>query len=377
MYKSIKIKLYPTKLQEKNLFKEINASRFIYNWGIEQKEKYYNDTKEHLNFKMLSKKLTELKKDLKYQWLNEVHSKTLSYSIRNLDLAYKSYFKNGLNKPKFKSKKSNKLYFYKRTDQMNIKKNKIFINKNIGYVKMRDDNRLPKGIFYNTKLFYKCSINYINNKWYMILVMNFEDKNIKLNKDLILGIDLGLKKYATLSNGIVFENFNNIEKIKILENDVKVINNKISNKLNINDNKITNNIKKLYKLRLSKFEKLKNIRIDFIHKITKEIVDLKPIKIVVEDLHIQELQRKSKHISYYISLCNFYSFKEILRYKCLERGIEFVVANKYFASSKICSNCGNKKKFMSLSDRIYRCDKCSLEIDRDLNASINLKNYQN
>lgn len=373
MRKIITIKLYPTKEQEKIMFLSVKASKFAYNWGID-----FMNKKDKDNFKLLSKEFNKFKKLKGNEWLLIPSQKIYIQCFRDLIKAYVNFFKGKFKHPKYKNKLSKKS-FYHRGDTLFIKNNKISLEK-IGWVKFKDNGRLVQGYFWkgnNLQSYYQdLRIKYDNKNWYLSLSIEFPKKDICLNEDLIIGIDLGLKKYATLSNGIIFDNINKSFKVKKLENDIVLLDKKISNKLNINKTNVSNNCRKLIKERQLKYLKLKNIRRTFIHKITKEIVDLRPKKIVIEDLKIQELQKRNKHISKHIRNCNFSIFKETLKYKCLERNIDLIIANKYFASSKICSNCGDKKKHLSLSDRIYKCEKCGLEIDRDLNASINLKNYK-
>ena len=373
MRKIITIKLYPTKEQEKIMFLSIKANKFAYNWGID-----FMSKKDKDNFKLLDKEFNKFKKLKDNKWLLIPSQKIYTQCFRDLKKSFINFFKGNTKYPKYKNRLS-KNSFYHRGDTLFIKNNRISLEK-IGWIKFKDNGRLIQGYFWkgnNLQSYYQdLRIKYDNKNWYLSLSIEFPKKDICLNGDLIIGIDLGLKKYATLSNGIIFDNINKSFKVKKLENDIILLDKRISNKLNISKANVSNNCRKLIKERQLKYLKLKNIRRTFIHKITKKIVDLKPKKIVVENLRIQDLQKKNKHISKYIRNCNFSIFKETLRYKCLERGIEFMVADRYFASSKICSNCGNKKKHLSLSDRIYKCDKCGLEIDRDLNASINLKNYK-
>lgn len=373
MRKIITIKLYPTKEQEKIMFLSVKANKFAYNWGID-----FMNKKDKDNFKLLNKEFNKFKKLKGNEWLLIPSQKIYIQCFRDLKKAYINFFKGNIKHPRYKNKLS-KNSFYHRGDTLFIKDNRISLEK-IGWVKFKDNGRLIQGYFWkgnNLQSYYQnLRIKYDNKNWYLSLSIEFPKKDICLNENLNIGIDLGLKKYATLSNGIVFNNINKSSKVIQLEKDIVLLDRKISNKLNNNKNNISNNCKKLIRERQLKYLKLKNIRRTFIHKITKKIVDLRPKKIVVEDLRIQDLQKKNKHISKYIRNCNFSIFKETLRYKCLERGIKFMVVDRYFASSKICSNCGNKKKHLSLSDRIYKCDKCGLEIDRDYNASINLKNYK-
>ena len=176
-----------------------------------------------------------------------------------------------------------------------------------------------------------------------------------------------------------FKNINKTRAIKALEKRLRRLQRKI-NKKYINNKKgesyiKTSNIIKLEKRIKKLYRKLKNIRQDYIQKVTTSIVKTKPCKIVMEDLNICGMM-KNKHLSKAIQQQNLHEFIRQIKYKCEFNGIEFIQANRFYPSSKTCSCCGSIKKDLKLKDRIYKCDNCGLIIDRDLNASINLANYR-
>ena len=182
---------------------------------------------------------------------------------------------------------------------------------------------------------------------------------------------------AVCSNGMVFKNINKTNQIKKLEKRLKHLQRKVSKKYESNKKGgrylKTNNIKDLEK-RINKLHrKLKNIRLDYTHKCTSTIVKTKPCRIVMEDLNIKGMI-KNKHLSKAIQQQNLYKFIRQIEYKCEWNNIDFVQVDRFYPSSKMCSNCGNIKKDLKLSDRIYKCE-CGLTIDRDFNASLNLANY--
>lgn len=193
--------------------------------------------------------------------------------------------------------------------------------------------------------------------------------------DVSLGVDLGIKNLATVSNGNVYENINKCENIRRIEKHKKKLQRQLSRKYEMNKqgNKFvkTSNILKLqHKISLID-RRLSNIRHTYIHKITKDLVRTKPKRIVIEDLNVKGML-KNKHLAKSIQTCEFGFFRTVLTYKCKYNNIELIIANRFYPSSKTCSCCGNIKKKLSLSERVYECEVCGLEIDRDLNASINL-----
>lgn len=178
---------------------------------------------------------------------------------------------------------------------------------------------------------------------------------------------------------MVFQNINKTQKVRKIKKQLKKLQRQMSRKYEMNrsGNKYikTNNIIKLEK-KINKLQKhLNNIRLDYRHKVTTEIVKIKPFRVVVEDLNVSGMM-KNKHLSKAVQEQSFYETLTMLEYKCNKYGIEFVKADRWFPSSKMCSCCGSIKKQLSLSDRIYKCNECGLVIDRDKNASINLSRYK-
>ena len=197
----------------------------------------------------------------------------------------------------------------------------------------------------------------------------------------VIGIDLGIKTLATCSNGKSYKNINKSSKVKKLEKHLKRKQRQLSRKYEMNKHGKkfikTKNIIKLEKEIKLLYRKLKNIRNNHIHTMTKEIVEQLPQEIVIEDLKVNNL-RKNKHLSKHISKANWYEIRRQLTYKCENRGILLTIADTYYPSSQTCSNCSHrltKQDKLSLSQRTYKCS-CGANIDRDYNASINLKNYR-
>ena len=193
-----------------------------------------------------------------------------------------------------------------------------------------------------------------------------------------LGIDLGVKDLAVCSSGQVYKNINKTSRVRRLKKKLRRLQRKISRKYNKNKKgesyKKTRNIIKSEKKLLKINHRLTNIRTDYIQKTTTEIIKREPSFVVLEDLNVKGMM-KNKHLARAIQEQKLSEFYRILKYKCEWNGIRFITADRFYASSKICSFCGNKKNDLKLSDRTYKCEHCGTVIDRDFNASVNLYKY--
>ena len=390
MIKSFKIGLKPTKEQEELMWKSVGISRFAYNWGINKAQEYREQGRKY-SINDIRKEFRQLKKLEEYKWLNEVSAKVSEESLRNLDKAIKNYFdickkmpyekrvifKNGkiIEKgyPKFKSKKRSNKSFYVRVDTLYFKDGCCNIEK-IGKVKINTKQNIPIGKYSNPY----CVFN--GKKWYIGFGVEINDNqvNIEQNKDLIIGIDLGIKDLAICSNGMVFKNINKTKRIRRLKSKLKHLQRSVSRKYEANKQGKkyikTNNIIKLEKKIALIYKKLADIRNDYIYQSINTILKERPYRIVMEDLNISGMM-KNKHLSKAIAEQCLYKFISIMKYKCEWRGVEFIQADRFYPSSKTCSCCGYIKKDLKLKDRVYICPNCGLEIDRDYNASLNLMNY--
>ena len=375
MIRSYKIRLLPNQEQEQLLWKHINTSRFVWNFGLSHQEELYKNNQKHLSGYDLRKVLTNLKQQDGYMWLKEVSAYTISDVCLDLDNAYKRFFNKQNHKPKFKKKNKCKNSFPIRSDRFYFNNNCANIEK-IGKIKYQTNYNLHQGR--NMCKFTNPRIKYKNNKWILSFGMEC-DSQTQIFTDNSMGIDLGIKELAIVSCGDKFKVFKNINKTKIvkkLNKQLKHAQRKVSRKYYTNKswNK-SNNIIKAEKRVKQLYNKLSNIRKNYIHQITRELINMLPKRIVMEDLNVKGMM-KNRHLSKAIQEQCFYEFRRQMQYKCEEYGIEFVLANRFYPSSKLCSDCGFKKKDLKLSDRIYKCNNCGLIIDRDENASINLMNYK-
>ena len=371
MIKALKIRLLPTEQQEILMFKSIGCSRFAYNWALNRNIELYKQGVKY-NMSNIRKEFTQLKKQENFKWLNEVSNTAMVESIRNLDVAFKSFFKGKGCYPKFKSKRKSRQSFYVRYDRLYFKNNDCNIEK-IGKVKFKTNYNIPDCKYSNPY----CS--YDGRYWYLSFGIEVEENQTTLNKDLSLGIDLGVKDLAICSNKTKFKNINKTKRVRRIKKRLRRLQRKCSRKYEMNkqDNQFikTNNIIKLEKQIKLIHRRLSNIRLNHIHQTTNKIVKELPYRVVMEDLNVKGMM-KNKHLSKAIAEQCFYEFKRQMQYKCKFNGIEFVQANRYFPSSKRCSCCGSIKKDLKLKDRDYKCKVCGLVIDRDYNASLNLANYE-
>lgn len=406
MNKVYKLRIYPNKSQIKLINETLGCCRRVSNLYIEKEIKYYKETGEFLSGYSFSKIINKLKKTSDtYSWISNYSSKAIKDAILNTEKAFKRFFKKHNGFPKFKSRKrliKESFFFIK--DNIHYTDNKYIIKLPIlGKIRITEFNYLPDIYTITSGRIIK-----EKDKYYVSFIVEEPSKHIYHN-DYKLGIDVGIEKYASLyfstGTNICINHFKDLPKVKSILNKIESLQKIISNKAEINYGKLlhayldkykevpnddiknkmkgesynTSCIRKL-KRKVSKlYTKITNIRKDFIYKLVyNTVVRTKPHIITMEDLDISEMlqQDTSKTLHKYISMSGFYMFRTHIIHKCMEYNTELRLANKYFASSKTCSCCGNKKDNLSLSDRTYHCDKCGLEIDRDLNAAINLCNLK-
>ena len=371
MILSKKVRLYPSEIQEKKLWQSVGTARFIYNWTLARQEENYKNGGKFISDGVLRKELTQLKKS-ELSWLNEVSNNVSKQAVKDACNAYKRFFNGLSDKPRFKSRKNSKKSFYNDNVKLKVKENRLVNIEKVGWIKTNE--QLPIGVKYSNP-----RISYDNKYWYISVGIEIEKEQIKEDlTDVSLGIDLGLKILAICSDGTVFKNINKSNVVRKIEKRLKRLQRQVSKKYEQNkkgkEYVKTKNIIKLEKQIQQIHRRLANIRNNYLHKTTTSIVKTKPYRVVIEDLNVKGMM-KNKHLSDAIRKQGFYEFKRQLEYKCKFRGIKLVVADRFYPSSKTCSQCGEIKKDLKLKDRVYNCS-CGLSIDRDLNASINLSRYK-
>ena len=359
---------YKTELDLNNKQKSLvnqafGGSRFAYNWGLDKRIKLYEKEKKSTTYVTQSRELTKVKKT-EYAWMYLSSKCVFQEALRDLDIAFKNFFRNikqgkTIGFPKFKSKHNSKQSF-RLKGSIYIFNNKVQLPR-LGKLRLKESDYIPL----NEKIL-SATVSKHANKYFVSI--NIE-KEIELSTNIskkTIGIDLGIKDLAITSDGVYFENPKTYKKVL---SKLKRMQRQLSRKKKGSSNR------KKQKDKLAKLHyKTSNIRKDNIHKLTSQVVKDKPQRIVIEDLSAHNMM-KNHNIAQSISDSSFAEIRRQLEYKCKWNNIELVVANRFFPSSKLCSRCGNKKDELKLSERVYKCKECKLEIDRDLNASINLKNY--
>ena len=375
MLTGFKIRIHPNKEQISKFYQYAGTSRFMYNWSLNKIKEAYDLGIKFKDIK-LSNQLTVIQKEIEeLHWLNGIPRKVKCLAITDCEESFKRFFKGASKYPKFKSKKKSKLSFSfinsgKFGTLPNVGKGKGSMNLNLN-----QNDKLTEKVS-NSHIATRLNISFDGKYWYLSGAYEKEYELVELTESS-LGIDLGLKDLAITSDGIKFKNINKSHKVKKTKKKLKRVQRSLSRKYEMNKdgNKFieTNNIsKQLIELRLL-YRKLTNIRQNHINQITASLVKTKPAKVVMEDLNIQGMM-KNRYLAKAIAEVNWYYFIETMRFKCKKYGIEFVQADRFYPSSKNCSSCGTKKKDLKLKDRIFNCN-CGLSIDRDINAAINLANY--
>ena len=370
-----KVRIIPNKEQEQQLWKSVGTARFIYNWTLARQEENYTlkgtskNGGKFISDNDLRKELTILKKTEEYKWLNEVSNNVAKQAVKDACNAYKRFFKGQSEKPKFKSRRKSKPSFYNDNIKLKVKNNIVLIEK-VGWVNTSE--QLPIDVKYNNP-----RISYDGKYWYISVGIEVENPVVELTGESV-GIDVGIKDLAVCSNAMTFKNINKTKLVKNLEKRLRRLQRKISKKYEMNKEgrkfvKTSNIIKLEKQIRLI-HRRLSNIRNNHLHQATTKIVKTKPSKVVMETLNIKGMM-KNRYLSKAIAQQGLYEFKRQLDYKCQLYGIDFVEADKWYPSSKTCSECGHVKTRLSLSERTYICEDCAAVIDRDYNASINLSRY--
>lgn len=374
-----KTEIKPNPEQVIKIKQTMGVCRFIYNFYIVENQKAYKNNTPFITAFSFSKWLNNefIPNNPDYQWIKDVSSKSVKQSIVCAERAFKKFFKKEAKFPKFKKKnKSNvKMYFVRNNKgDCLCERHRIKIP-TLGWIKLKEKGYIPTSKDgYTVK---SGAISYKAGRYYISCLVDIEDHPKQTLKPFGLGIDLGLEKFAVISNGNVYKNINKTSKIKQLEKKLKREQKCLSRKCTqLKNNKkgesTHKNIDK-QKLRVQKIHlKLSNIRTDYINKIINELVKTKPAYIVIENLNISGMI-KNRHLSKSISNQKFYEFRQKLFNKCNFYGIELRIADRFYPSSKTCHCCGSIKKDLKLSDRIYKCSTCGEIIDRDLNASLNLR----
>lgn len=353
MLKSFKFQLLPTEQQKVLLMQHFGCRRFVWNYFLNKRKDEYLNNKKNLNYYDCANQLTILKTDDDYVWLKDVNSQMLQHTLRDLDTAYNRFFRKIAKFPTFKSKhnrqsfrvpqhivvEDGKIYFPKFKEGI-----KVNVHREFGEIAFITVSMTPTGKYF-VSLTCECK----------------EAKKLKPTKNNI-GVDLGIKEFAVCSNGDKFANPKHYQKVeKKLKFNQRVLSKRVKGGTSRNKQRI--------KVALL-HERVTNSRLDFLHKISKKLIDENQV-ICVEDLNVKGMMANHK-LAKAIATTGWGEFLRQLNYKAEWYGRTVVVIDRFFPSSKTCNNCGYIKEDLSLKDREWECESCKVHIDRDLNASLNI-----
>ena len=376
LLKSFKTEINPSEEQKVKIRKTIGTCRFIYNFYLAHNKELHENGKKFMSSNKFRVWLNNeyVPKHPEYSWIKEAYSKAVTQAVNNGQTAFTKFFNHKSAFPRFKKKgKSNvKMYFVKNNPKdCRCERHRINIP-SLGWVRIKEKGYIP-----TTKDGYVIKSGHVSikaDRYYVSVLIEIPDNRIANNSNEGIGIDLGLKDFAVVSNGTSYKNINKSAKLKKLEKQLIREQRSLSRKYeNVKKGGSTQraNIQK-QRLKVQKLHhRIDNIRTDYINKTIAEIVKTKPSYITIEDLNVSGMM-KNKHLSKAVASQKFYEFRTKLQAKCNENGIELRVVDRWFPSSKTCHCCGAIKKDLKLSDRTFTCD-CGYIEDRDFNAALNLR----
>lgn len=374
--------LIPNNKQRTKLFQSAGVSRFAYNWCLAKQQENYKNGGKFISDCDLRKELTQLKKTDEYSWLNNYSNNITKQAIKDACNSYMRFFKHQSNFPQFKSKRKSRPSFYVDNVKIEFSGTHVKLEKiadstrknraKANWIRLAEQNRIPTNVKYSNP-----RVTFDGIDWFISVGVEYEE-NTEQPTNQGIGIDIGIKDLAICSDNYTYNNINKTQKIKKLKKKKRRLQRKISRKYLKNKKGgsycKTSNIIKSEKELLKLNHRLTNIRHNYLHQTTSEIINRKPKFIVLEDLNVKGMM-KNKHLAKAIQEQCFYEFYRQIEYKCNWNNIKFITSDRYFPSSKLCSVCGNVKKELKLSDRIYHCSECGNVIDRDYQAALNLAEY--
>lgn len=375
--KTYKTEIELNLLQQEKFLRTIGVCRFVYNLFLQKNKELYAKNKntnlsKYINNFEFSKWLNNgfISNNPEYQWIKTVSSKAVRHTIDNANKAFVNFFTHKSDFPRFKKKNKNdcSMYFVRTNKNAKIKceRHRIKIP-TLGWCKLREFGYIP-----TNKIITSGTITKYAGRFYISVLVDEHIIRKSNNSQEGIGIDLGVKDFAVLSNGAKYKTLKQIKLNKRLKREQKALSKKYEAKKNKKEIATYKNIEKQI-LRIQKiYQRIVNTRNDYQNKIISEIIKREPSFITIENLNVRGML-KNRHLSKAIANQCFNQFVAKLQCKCISNGIELRQVDKFYPSSKICNNCGKIKQDLRLSDRIYICE-CGNIIDRDLNAAINLKN---
>ena len=376
MLKSFKTEINPTEEQKVRIRKTIGTCRFIYNFYLAHNKELHESGKKFMSSSQFRAWLNNeyLPNHPEYSWIKEAYSKSVTQAVNNGQTAFENFFKHKSAFPKFKKKGRSdvKMYFVRNNPKDCLCNRHRIKIPSLGWIRIKEKGYIP-----TTKDGYVIKSGHVSikaDRYYVSVLIEIPDRRTANNSSKGIGIDLGLKDFAIVSNRKTYKNINKSAKLKKLEKKLIREQRSLSRKYeNLKKGGSTQkrNIQK-QRLKIQKLHhRIDNIRTDYINKTIAEIVKTKPSHITIEDLNVSGMM-KNRHLSKAVASQKFYEFKTKLLAKCKETGIELRIVDRWFPSSKTCHCCKSIKKDLKLSDRIFRCD-CGYIEDRDFNAALNLR----
>ena len=375
LLKSFKTEINPTVEQKIKINKTIGTCRYVYNFYLSHNKALYDNGEKFMTGKSFSVWLNNeyIPNNPDKAWIKEVSSKAIKKSIENGYIAFTRFFKHQNAFPRFKKKgKSDvKMYFVKNSPtDCTCERHRLKIP-TLGWVRIKEKGYIPTSK--DGYVVRSGTISIKAGRYYVSALVELPDVKVTNNHNEGIGIDLGIKDFAIISNGKTYKNINKSTRLKKLEKQLRREQRCLSRKYeNLKKGESTQKNIQKQKLKVQKlYHRISNIRTDYINKVIAEIVKTKPSYITIENLNVSGMM-KNRHLSKAVASQKFYEFRTKLKAKCNENGIELRVVDRWYPSSKICHCCGTIKKDLKLSDRIYRCD-CGYVEDRDFNAALNLR----
>lgn len=376
MLKSFKTEINPTAEQITKINKTIGTCRFIYNFYIAHNRELYENGEKLMSGRVFSVWLNNeyLPNNPDKMWIKDVYTKAVAKSMEDGYTAFTRFFNNKSKFPRFKKKNNSdvKMYFVKnnKTDCLS-ERHRIKVP-TLGWVRLKEKGYIPtsKDGFVIRSGTISCKAG----RYYISVLVDIQKQDTEVDSDFGVGIDLGLKSLAICSDGSIYPNINKTYNVRKVEKSLKREQRKLSRKvISIKRGESTQKNFVKQKLKVQKlYQRLTNIRTDYLNKTIHSIVKTKPSYIVIEDLNVSGMM-KNRHLSKAVAQQKFFEFKTKLINKCKEHNIELRVVDRWYPSSKLCHNCGHINKDLKLSDRVYRCSECGYVEDRDINASLNLR----
>ena len=379
LLKSFKTEINPTEEQKIKIHKTIGTCRYSYNFYLFHNKELYTLGKKFMSGKSFSVWLNNdyLPDHPEYSWIREVSSKSVKHSIEDACTAFSRFFHHQSGFPQYKKKGRSdvKMYFVRNNPKDCLCERHRIKIPTLGWVRLKEKGYIPTSK--DGYIVKSGTISMKASRYYVSALVEVTDPVRDSCFSDGVGIDLGLKNLAILSNGTVYRNINKTVQIRKLEKQLRRAQRKLSRKYeNLKKGEPTQkaNIRK-QKLKVQKLhQRLENIRTDYINKTISEIAKTKPSHITVEDLNVSGMM-KNRHLSKAVASQKFYEFRTKLKEKCEESGIELRIVSRWYPSSKTCHWCGHIKKDLKLSDRVYRC-VCGYTEDRDFNAALNLRDAE-